>query len=575
MFSLEALQGVVNVRKVDLSVLFMATMLSVVAFLTVYPLGMIVYGSFRSAAPGAPGFFTLEGYQLAFTDPTVGKALVTTFWLGLVRTVISTVLAMFFCWVLVRTDMPYKGALEFFFWVNFFLPILPMTMGWILLLDQSYGLINVAILKIFPFLSEGPFSIYSYGGIIWAHLAYSVSVRVLILAPAFRNMDPSLEEAGRVSGFTNLGTLFRVTLPLLIPSIMGSTFLGFIKSLESFEVELLLGMPAKIFVYSTKVYDMLRWEPPQYPPAMALSMVFMLFVFALVFLNRWIITRRQYTTVSGKAFRVAPVRVGRWRWLLLAICVLYLLVFTVTPFALLLLGTFMKIAGMFSLPDPYTLEHWKDVLWDPLFFRSVINSLLLGVGAALVGAMFYSLISYISLRTKLAGRSTLDFMTWLPWAVPGLLLSVGLLWVVLGTFGLLVPLYGTLHILIIAMIINQMPVGVRIMDGSMIQIGRELEESARVSGASWLYTFRRVLMPLLSPTFTATAIIIFLTAIREISLVVLLYSPKWRVLSILMLEHWIGQSSEKGMVVGLVITLLSLIVAIGARCLGMKLALAE
>ncbi|HEX9880264.1 MAG TPA: iron ABC transporter permease [Candidatus Binatia bacterium] len=562
-------------RKTDLSILLMALMLGVVAFLTVYPLGMIVYGSLRSAAPGAPGFFTLDGYRLAFTDPTIGKALLTTFWLGLARTVISTILAIFFCWVLVRTDMPGKGIMEFFFWVNFFLPILPMTMGWILLLDGSYGLINVAILKIFPFLTHGPFSVHSYGGIIWAHLAYSVSVRVLILAPAFRNMDPALEEAGRMSGFGNLGTLLRITLPLLMPAIVGSTFLGFIKSLESFEVELLLGMPAKIFVYSTKVYDMLRWEPPQYPPAMALSMVFMLFVFGLVFFNRWIITRRHYTTVSGKAFRVAPIHVGPWRWVLLAVCVLYLVVFTLTPFTLLFLGTFMKIAGMFSLPDPYTLEHWKDVLNDPLFFRSLINSLVLGGGAALVGAFFYSLISYLSLRTRLAGRSALDFMTWLPWAVPGLLLSVGLLWVVLGSFGLLVPLYGTLQILIIAVVINQMPVGVRIMDGTMVQIGRELEESARVSGASWLYSFRRVLMPLLSPTFTATAIIIFLSALREISLVVLLYSPKWRVLSILMLEHWIGQSSEKGMVVGLIITLLSLIVAVAAKCMGMKLALAE
>lgn len=564
-----------SIRKADLSILMMALMLSVVAFLTIYPLGMIVYGSFRSSAPGVPGFFTLSGYQIAFTDPTIGKALLTTFWLGLVRTLISTVFAIFFCWVLVRTDMPFKGILEFFFWVNFFLPILPMTMGWILLLDDSYGLINLGIMNLLPFITTAPFNIYSYGGIIWAHMAFSVSVRVLILAPAFRNMDPALEEAGRVSGFSNLGTLFRITLPLLIPSIVGSTFLGFIKSLESFEVELLLGMPSKIFVYSTKVYDMLRWEPPQYPPAMALSMVFMAFVIVLVFLNRWLITRRQYTTVSGKGFRVAPVRVGSWRWVLLGICVLYLVVFTLTPMALLILGTFMKVSGMFSLPDPYTLVHWKDVLFDPLFFRSLINSLLLGGIAAVIGAYFYSLISYLSLRTRMRGRRTLDFMTWLPWAVPGLLLSVGLLWVVLGSFGILVSLYGTLHILIIAMIINQMPVGVRIMDGTMIQISRELEESARVSGASWLYTFRRVLMPLLSPTFMAVAIIIFLTAIREISLVVLLYSPKWRVLSVLMLEHWIGMSTEKGMVVGLVITALSLLVAIVAKCLGMKLAMAE
>jgi iron(III) transport system permease protein len=235
----------------------------------------------------------------------------------------------------------------------------------------------------------------------------------------------------------------------------------------------------------------------------------------------------------------------------------------------------MKVSGMFGLPEPYTLDHWRTVLHDPLFFRSLINSLIMAGGAAGVGTLFFCLISYISIRTKMAGRGLLDFMTWLPWAVPGILLAVGLLWAVLGSLPILAGLYGTLSLLIIAMIINQMPQGVRLMDGTMVQIGRELEESARVSGASWLYTFRKVLAPLLTPTFLATGIIIFLTALRDISLVVLLYSPEWRVLSILMLEHYIGQSTEKGMVVGLIITALSLLMALLAKALGMRLAMSE
>lgn len=564
-----------SLRSRDLSILAMTLLATVVALLAVFPLGMVVYGSFRSAAPGQAGFFTLSGYQAAFTDPAIGKALWTTLWLGMVRSFVSMALAVFFCWALVRTNMPLKGAIEFCLWINFFLPILPMTMGWVLLLDGTYGLVNTSIMKLFPFVTEAPFNIYSYGGIIWAHLAFGISVRVLMLAPAFRNMDPALEEAGLMSGLSNFRTLTRVTFPLLIPAIIGSTLLGFIKSLESFEVELLLGMPARIYVYSTKIYDMLRWEPPLYPPAMALSSIFMLFVFAVVFMNRWLITRRQYTTVSGKAFRPAPIRMGPWRWVLLGICLLYLLIFTVAPLAVLVLGTFMKVSGMFNLPEPYTLDHWRTVLRDPLFFRSLMNSLIMAGGAAGAGTLFFCLISYISIRTKIAGRGLLDFMTWLPWAVPGILLAVGLLWAVLGSLPILAGLYGTLALLILAMIINQMPQGVRLMDGTMVQIGRELEESARVSGASWLYTFRRVLAPLLTPTFLATGIIIFLTALRDVSLVVLLYTPEWRVLSILMLEHYIGQSPEKGMVVGLIITALSLFMALVAKALGMRLAMSE
>ncbi len=553
----------------------MMLLLAVVGFLTIYPLGMIVYGSFRSAAPGVPGYFTLEGYKIGFSDPTIMKALWATFSIGISRTIITMLLATFFCWILIRTDTPGRGWLEFAMWLNFFLPILPMTMGWILLLDPSYGLINQWIMKLTG-LAKAPFDIYSFGGIVWSHLALSTSVRVLMFAPAFRNMDAALEESSRMSGASNFGTLLRITFPLLMPSIMGTTMLGLIRSLESFEVELLLGMPAKIFVFSTKVYDLLRWEPPQYPPAMALSSVFMVVVFGLVFLNRWIIQRRQYVTVTGKGFRTTPIRLSRWKWFFTFFCIAYIIVFLLMPFTILVIGTFMKVSGMFHLPNPYTMAHWQAVLNDPLFFRSFINSLIMAGASGFVGMLIYSFISYVNIRTKLPGRGALDFMSWLPWAVPGLLLAVGLLWVFLG--GLipgLTALYGTLYILILAMIIKEMPIGVRVMDGTMVQISKELEESSKMSGAGWLYTFRRIMAPLLTPTYVATSVIIFLGAIRDISLVVLLYSPKWRVLSILMLEHYIGMSPEKGMVVGLVITAICVGVAIIARATGMKLGARE
>ena len=373
-----------------------------------------------------------------------------------------------------------------------------------------------------------------------------------------------------MSGANNITTLIRITFPLLMPAIVGSTIFGFIKSLESFEVELLLGIPIKFYVFSTKLYDLLRWEPPQYPPAMAMSVVFMVFIIGMVFLNRWIIQRRQYTTVSGKGYRTAVIKLGKWKYVTLAFVILYAVVFLILPASMLVVGTFMKISGMF-LPNPYTLEHWKGVLSDPLFIRSTVNSLIVCISAALVGMTFYSFISYITVRTKLSGRGMLDFMSWLPWAVPGLLLAMGLLWVFLGGIPIFKMLYGTIYILIIAMVVSQLPMGVRVMDGTMVQINRELEESARMSGASWFTTFRKIMMPLLIPTYVSTAVIIFLGAIRDIAIVVLLYTPKSRVLSILMLEHYIGMSPEKGMVVGVIITLICIVVAITARAVGIRL----
>lgn len=548
---------------------YLGMMILIVALglLTVYPVGMIVYGSFRSAAPGLPGVYTLQGYVQGFNDPTILKALWNTFSLGIVRTIISSILATFFCWILVRTDTPFKGLLEFLMWINFFIPMMPMTMGWILLLDPSYGLFNQWLQKL-PFIKGPVFNIYSFWGIVWAHMAFSTSIRVLMFAPAFRNMDAALEDSARMSGASNFVTLMRITFPLLMPAIVGSTMLGFIRSLESFEVELLLGMPAKFYVFSTKVYDLLRWVPPQYPPAMALSSVFMIVVVCLIFINRWVIQRRQYTTVTGKGYRTSVIKLGKWKYVTLCFVILYAIILLVLPAVILVVGTFMKVSGMFSLPNPYTMEHWKAVLGDPLFVRSTVNSLIMCVSAAVCGMTFYSLISYISVRTKLRGRIALDFMSWLPWTVPGLLLAVGLLWVFLGGIPFFKALYGTLYLLIIAIIVQQLPMGVRIMDGTMVQINKELEESARMSGANWLTTFKNIMMPLLAPTYVSTAVIIFLGAIRDIAIVVLLYSPNSRVLSILMLEHYIGMSPEKGMVVGLIITCICIIVAIGARTMG-------
>lgn len=548
----------------------MVLLLGVVAFMSVYPLGMILYGSFRSNAPGEPGHFTLDGYREALSDPDILMTLWNSIAIAGVRTLITMILAIFFCWVIVRTDTPFKGPLEFMLWMNFFLPALPMTMGWVLLLDPDYGFINTLLMKL-PFIDSAPFNIYSYAGIIWSHMAFSTSVRFMMFTPAFRNMDAALEESARMSGAGNLGTLVRITFPLLIPAILATTMLGFIRAMESFEIELVLGTPAKIFVYATKVYDLLRWEPPEYPPAMALSTVFMMIIFFMVFVQRRITSRRQYTTVSGKGYRVTPIKLGPWKYVTLGICLLYLGIFTFLPLTFLVLGTFMKVAGMFNLPDPYTLNHWKVILTDPVFLRSAINSLLMAGGAAIVGMFFFSIISYISVRTKLWGRGILSFMSWLPWSVPGLLLAVGLLWVFLGT-PFLVPLYGTLYILIIAMIIKEMPMGVRVMDGTMIQIGKELEEAAWLSGAAWFTTFRHIMAPLLSPTFVATAMIIFMTSIRDISIVMMLYTAKWRVLSVVMLEYYLGRSPEEGMAMGLVIVAITIITAVTTRVVfGMKL----
>lgn len=555
--------------KIERSTLLVFLVILIVGFFVIYPLIMVFYGSFSTASPGAEGHFTWEGYTEAYSNAETWKTLWTTLWLGLVRTFITAIIAVFFAWVVTRTDTPFRGGLEFLLWINFFLPQQAMIMAWTWLLAPKHGFINQALMAL-PFIEKSPFNIYSYGGIIWASLFFATSIRFLMLTPAFRRMDASLEESSRMSGASTVTTFWRITLPLMMPAVMATMLLGFIKVLESFEVELFLGYREGIFVYTTRVYDLVHWLPPKYPQAMALSVVFMLVVFVLVFINRWVIGKKQYVTVTGRGFAVRPMALGRWKYVTLIISLLFIVTGTFLPLATLVLGTFMKIAGVF-LPDPFTTEHYREVLRDPLILPSLKNSLIVGLGVAVVGVLVYSLISYLIIRTKLAGRGTLDFISWLPWSVPGMVLALGFLWAFVGGIPLPFTLYGTLWIMMLAFVVRELPLGVRSMNAVMYQISKELEESSRVHGASWFRTFRSIIMPLISPAFVSVGIILFLLAIRDLVTVVLLYTPSSRVLSLLMFEYWFGGWPEKGAVIGLILTVVVILAAAFARWLGSRM----
>jgi iron(III) transport system permease protein len=268
-----------------------------------YPLALLFVKSFVISRPGQPTVWAINGWVEAFSDVNLAIAIGNTFYLAFVRVIITSALAIFFAWVVTRTDTPLKGFIEVTLWFGFFLPLLPMTMGWILLLDPYYGLINKFLMKVFA-LSQPPFDIYSYWGIIWCHLAFSTSVRFLLMTPAFSAMDAALEEAGQVCGSSRVGVLMRITVPALAPAVLASTALGFIRSLESLEIEMVLGIPAGIYVVPTKIWDFIHWSPPLYDRATALCSIFLLFIFLLVSLHRVFLRGREFTTVSGRSHMV-------------------------------------------------------------------------------------------------------------------------------------------------------------------------------------------------------------------------------------------------------------------------------
>ena len=543
----------------------MLVLIGLVAFLVLTPLLLMIVNSFQIARPGQPIIWGLDGWIAAFSSPGIVKAMTNTFALAITRQAIALLIGAFFAWLIARTDIPFKGTLEFFFWLSFFLPALPETMGWILLLDPKYGLLNQAFMSLG--MSQPLFNIYSFGGIVWAHLGGSVSVKVMLLAPAFRNLDAALEEASKISGASGWHTFFHIVIPVMMPAILVTTILGIIRALEAFEIELLLGTPIGLAVYSTKIHELVTWEPPQYPPAMALSTVFLGVLLLMVALQRKYIGRRNYETVTGRGFSIRPTQLGRWRYPAFALVLAFALFMTVVPTALLLMGTFMRLFGFFHIPNAWTLENWVATLTDPVLLRSLWNTLTIGLGSAAVGVFFFAVIAYMIVKTRHAGRWLLDFLSWLPWSIPGILLGVALLWTFLQT-RIFLPIYGTIYLLMIAMVIKSMPFGTQMIKGVLIQLGTDLDEASRVCGGTWLDTFRRIILPLAMPALITVGLVGFISAARDISTVVLLGSGKSRTLSLLMLDFAAGAEFEKATVVAVIIVALVVGAALIARLLG-------
>ena len=281
-------------RYLNVQVLFLSLFLGMVCLLVLAPLVWTVFSSFILSKPWEPIAYGLGGWREAFTSPGILKSIYNTFALAIVRQFIALILGILLAWVLSRTDLPMRGGLEFMFWLSFFMPALPITMGWILAFDPRVGLVNTWLAKL-PFIDGPVFNIYTFWGIVWAHLtATTLGVKVMLLTPAFRNMDSALEEAALTSGASSWTTLRSIIVPIMAPAILVTTILGFIRALEAFEIELILGFRVGIDVYSTRIHNMIEYDPMGgIAPASALSSFFLIFLLVLVVFNRLFIGKRQ------------------------------------------------------------------------------------------------------------------------------------------------------------------------------------------------------------------------------------------------------------------------------------------
>jgi iron(III) transport system permease protein len=538
--------------------------------LIVLPIVMLIANSFNVAGAGRPAAFGLKNWTAAFSDQATVSALLNSLALALVRTGISMPVGIAMTWLVARTDMPGRSGIELLSWLSIFTPILPLTLGWILLLDPRFGMINAGLSQL-PFAHGLDFNLYSFWGITWVYLASNaIAFKVVLLTPAFRRVSLSTEHAARMCGATMWQAVVRITLPLLLPAILLVTLISLVFSFEGFEVELLLGVPVKFWVYSTRIYDLVSNQPSNVGEATALAFVFLVWLLGLTLLYRWFLRGKTFTTVTGSGYDTSPVRLGRWGLLASGLCYAFFLVALAAPFAFLLIGSFMRLYGFFNVPNAFTLAQWQAVLSDPAFANGVRNSLIISTAAAVVSIIIYSAVAYAIVRIRSRSLQAVDLLVWSPWAMPGILMGLGLLWLFLAT-PLRTVLYGTLGGLVVAFVVRASPLSTQFFKTGLMQLGRDLEEAGRVCGGRWLVVYRRILLRLLAPTAVTVGLLTFLQAIHDVPTAVLLYTAKSRPLSILMLEYSFSGTRERGAAVGVLITAFVMLILLGARFFGYRL----
>jgi iron(III) transport system permease protein len=546
-------------RALRLEAVLPLALTALVALLVIYPLAMVVFGTFWSAAPGQPGTLTLDNWASVLSDPTTLEILLTSLAIAVPRTLLALALATAFAWCIARTNMPGKRLLEGLLVFLFFLPELPWVLAWMLLGAPNVGMLNQWLGALVPG-GEGLIDVYSYGGLIVLGAARSAPVLFLFIQPALLAMDATLEEAARMAGASPWRTLWRINFPLLLPALLASGILSFVVAMESFEIPQLLGTPANIFVFTTRIYDLAYGgHVANFGAAMVLALILLALTGSLIVVQWRLLRGRSYTTVSGRGFRAQPFDLGWGRWVAFGAILAFFVVFGALPFIVLLLNSFMELSGFITW-EMFTTTHWRSALGREDVLRSITDTLMVGVAAATLGVVLSVLVSYVVTRTSWAGRRLLDLMAWAPWAIPGLVMSLGFLWAFVW-----LPIYGTLWVVVLALVVRGLPVASRFFTSTMVQLSAELEESARVHGGSWLRTFLRIWLPLLRPAVVGAWILLFVIAVRVLDIVILLAGPGVRMLSVDIFLWTATGRQEAGTVLALIQTTVVIVGYLGAR----------
>ncbi len=503
------------------AVVFAATLL-----LVLIPIAALVYGSFRTAAPGDPhGAWTLKNYAGLFSEGVISTILLTL-WIGILTSIVSVILGVLIALIVHRTDFKYPNTITALIGLAFYFPSFILAMAWIII-GSPGGIINYVWGTLLGL--PGRMDIYSTLGIVLVMVLHQVPFVYLTMRGPITAMDGIYEEAARTSGATPAQVLRRITLPLLGYSVVSSFILTFITSIEQFAIPALIGSPGRIHVLATQLYLLCRFPPTDYGLAATIGLTLSAITGLAIWVQRRIVGSARLTTVGGKAGRLTPIRLGRWKWAAYVLTFGFGFFALILPALILVYTSLIKFFNANPLMAAYTLRNYEFIWNSAATLSSFWNTILASGIAAAIGSGLGFLVSYFTLRDKPAGSRVLDLLASLPFGVPGVVIGLGLLW---AYAYLPLPLYGTLAIIIVAYVTRYLPYATETIGGQMVQVDKSLEEAAWVSGASRIETLSKILLPIVLPSVQGSFFLLFMAFFREISSAILLFTASTMVISV-------------------------------------------
>jgi iron(III) transport system permease protein len=531
------------------------------------PVLIVLWRSFTTGKLGFTVGLHLDNYLRVFGDRDILPMLGNSVLYAAGSAALGTGLGALLAWIVARTNTPGKALVELMPLYPILMPPIMKNIAWILLLAPKSGILNNMLQQYFG-ITEPVFNAFSMAGMIWVFGVACVPLGYLFLLPVFLSFDPSLEESAYIAGSKPVHTMLKITFPLAVPAFLSAFVLNFLRGLRSFETPVLQGTPGNIKVFVSRVYDSMALE---FNTGLATAYSIVLVAMSIITLYFYIRTTRfseRYATITGKGYRVNVIDIGPWKYVTFLAVFLYFLIGIAIPFMVLIVVSmipYFDYETFMKFPSNAVLANYVIVMKHPSFVSGLYNSLVLSVTIAVVTVLAGIVMAFTIYRTRAMGTKVFEFIGTLPLAFPPLVLSVGLVIIFLGT-----PLYNSLWALGLGLFVAYFPYAFRNASGSIVNIHKELDEAAWVHGAKWRHVFFKITLPILKPSVGGALFYIFVEAIRNVDVAVLLTSPGKEYGPVTLFEYFrVGQWAEAA--AGGVIYLIILTIAVSIAKFAFKM----